>query len=385
MKITIIANGLLYADNYPAPNQGGSVHTWNLCRELAKRGHEITILRRGKSITLVELGIKLVGVNFKGLESLFKFQSTPYHIGSYFSRIQFSKSAAEFLSKNRPDLIVLIDRFTCLIPLKLNIPSIYIMHSPDALEFFRNDAIHANPMNSILYYIKNRVERHILSNVDEIVVLDKSIKTYLRKLGLKSVTRIPNAIEINHFCEDTEDQNYVLYGGRLDWNKNVDSLVYEFAKLSRKFPDFKLKIVGSGPKQKDILKLISKCNLDSKIELHPELPREKYLDFVKKCSFFVLPSKHETFSVSLIEAMSYGKPVLARKNMGTKDIIKHNENGFIFSTENEFGKYLSKLISDQNLRKEMGKRAKLSAMENFSLKKQTDSYEILFQRIKEKN
>jgi UDP:flavonoid glycosyltransferase YjiC (YdhE family) len=43
MKILSIGNGILRSDNYPTPDVGGSVQTWVLCKELARRGHRIHI------------------------------------------------------------------------------------------------------------------------------------------------------------------------------------------------------------------------------------------------------------------------------------------------------------------------------------------------------
>jgi glycosyltransferase involved in cell wall biosynthesis len=381
MRIAIVANGLSYSDDYPSPSQGGSVQTWNLAKDLVKRGHEITILRRGKSSRKDEAGINLTGIDFRGLEDFFIFQSTLFHIGSFVSRLLFSRQVYKVLQKKHPDLIIFIDRLTGLFCLKLATPKIYVMHSPDALNLYREKAIRANPLNLIGHQIKHRVESHIISRTNAIVVLNKYVKRHLEMSGVEHVFCIPNAIETYEKNGKRDDRNFVLYGGRLDWNKNVESLVLQFAQLTNRYPDFKLVIVGTGPRLRVIKELISHHNLNSHAEVYPSLPRHRYLEIVKLCSFFVLPSTFELSPVSLIEAMGFGKPIVAKENIGTQDMVKHNDTGFLYKSDRELANYMSMLISDANLRREMGNRAKLLVEREYSTNKQTNRYEILFSMI----
>jgi glycosyltransferase involved in cell wall biosynthesis len=83
---------------------------------------------------------------------------------------------------------------------------------------------------------------------------------------------------------------------------------------------------------------------------------EKYAE----SSIFVLSSRYEGFGMVLIEAMSFGIPCVSFDcNYGPSDIIKDNEDGFLIKNGDEkFCRKLQELMKDENLRKEMGEKAK---------------------------
>jgi glycosyltransferase involved in cell wall biosynthesis len=64
---------------------------------------------------------------------------------------------------------------------------------------------------------------------------------------------------------------------------------------------------------------------------HTRLP-----DIYSNADILLLPSRFDTFSCVVLEAMSCGLPVVAYKTKGPKDIIQHNKNGFLVKTKEEF-------------------------------------------------
>jgi glycosyltransferase involved in cell wall biosynthesis len=130
-------------------------------------------------------------------------------------------------------------------------------------------------------------------------------------------------------------KNKFLIGsiGRLDYSKNYEFLIKVFSEILKIKPEAIAIIVGEGPERKKLESLIEKANLTEKIFLIGELKdASKYL---KAFDLFVLPSRYEGLSITLIEALFAQIPILASDVGGNKELI--GENGvFKFENQEEF-------------------------------------------------
>jgi len=379
MRIAFVGNGTLMADTYPVPCVGGSIQTWGLASELAKRGHDVYIIRRNRlnGKTCVD-NVTIVSISFSSIDAWTPHFSYPYFLGTLFSQLYFSKKSINLIEHIRPDVICLIDRFSGFFPSYLNVAKVYIMHVAETFDFYKSHSIYANKLNSIMFFIKKFAENKVLSQVDKIVVLNTFIEKYLKKIGYENVYKIPNGIDIPHFS-NTMDNNFVLYAGRFDWNKNVCNLVNVFAQIHKSYPNYRLYLVGAGPEEKKIKNLVSERGIQSRVKIFPWLPRNKLMELMSRCSVFVLPSLFEAANpVVVLEAMASAKPVIARANMGTVDIINHGVNGYLYNNDEELRKYLEKLLSDDNLRGKIGCNARRVVEREYAFSKIADKYEELF-------
>lgn len=381
MKLVFVGNGLLDTDCYPTPNQGGSVQTWGLARELAKKGHDTSIISRsGTEGRQIVDCVSLVGVKFKGSENLISapFMSVPFHVTRILSSLYFSTRTTELLRKIRPDIICILDMFSGILPSNLDTRKIYVMHVPDGLNFFKAYSIYANELNSIMFYVKQVVQNSILLKVDRIVVLSSFIEEHLKQCGFKNVVKIPNGINPEGF-RDGEDKNYILYAGRFDWNKNVCSLVRVFAELKDIYPDYRLYLVGAGPEELRIRQMIIEEKLQYRVIIFPWLPRQSLLEIMSNCSVLALPSLFEAANpVVVLEAMASAKPIISRSNIGTRDIVDHCKNGYLYNNESELRRYLELLLSDRTLRKRMGQNGRKTIEEKYDFRQIANEYEELF-------
>jgi len=376
LKILFVGDGLLDTDNYPTSNKGASVQTWGNSRELAKRGHEVFIVRRSdtKGEEIVE-NVNLVGIEFKGqVTDMIPFLS---HLTRMSSSLYFSMRSLELIERIRPNIMCLINRVSGIFPSELKIPKVYIMHSPEALDFFKAYSISANRLNSVLFYVKKAIEKRVMQKSDRVVVLNRYIERYLRMKGLRNVVRIPNGINAEEFSNKGEE-DFILYAGRFDWNKNVVSLINAFAKIRTYY---NLCLVGSGPEEEKIRSMMQQKKLRDRVIMVPAVPRRKLLEIMSRCSVFVLPSLFEVYPNVVLEAMASAKPVIARANMGTVDIILHGKSGYLYNNEEELRKYLELLLSDNSLRKKIGHSARKIVEKKYSFVRVADRYEELFRRM----
>lgn len=195
----------------------------------------------------------------------------------------------------------------------------------------------------------------LLKKLDKFIVLTHNdCELYKKNLGLKSEI-IPNPISFE--CRDKVDcKNKVLLSiGRLEPTKGFDLLIDSVADLLKLNQSWKLKIIGEGNQEKEILKKIK----DTKIEKYVELKRftnniqEEYMN----ASVYICASRYESFGLTILEAMECGLSIVTFDTSGPAELVVDEENGFIVHKGNtqELRIAVKKLMDDIELRKKMGK------------------------------
>lgn len=126
----------------------------------------------------------------------------------------------------------------------------------------------------------------------------------------------------NNFESCTLKGNYYLYLGRLQPEKGIMLLIDAFEKL----PNIKLKIVGDGI----LYNKINHVNLKN-VELLGYKLGNELQEIIKNSSFNIVPSEcYETLSMSAIEALAFGKPIIGSDHGGLSELIKDGVNGYKF-------------------------------------------------------
>ena len=154
--------------------------------------------------------------------------------------------------------------------------------------------------------------------------------------------------------------------GRLFRQKNFISLIRIFRIVIDRHPDWELYIYGEGEERENLQNEINRLGLDKKVLLNGRT--EDVGQALQGASIFALSSIYEGLPNVVIEAMSFGLPVVAYKcPTGPKDMLTDGCDGFLVDNGNEqvFADRICKLIESENLRKEMGANA-LAASKRYS-------------------
>jgi len=154
--------------------------------------------------------------------------------------------------------------------------------------------------------------------------------------GLKDKEKISifhDFSSISLFKPTNESDKFILFLGYPWYLKGVDILIKAFKKVSKDFPDYKLKIVGFCPyPERMYFERLAEGN--SNIELCNPIPHKKAMELMSRCSLFILPSRTEAMGRVLLEAMASKKPIIASNVDGIPHYIKHGFNGLLFESEN---------------------------------------------------
>jgi glycosyltransferase involved in cell wall biosynthesis len=152
-----------------------------------------------------------------------------------------------------------------------------------------------------------------------------------------------------------KDKISLLVITRIDEDKGLDWLIDSFARLNKiTSKTIELKIAGDGPFMKQLEKKINTLNLNNVC----------LLGFVEDVSLllnnsdiFLLTSKFESFPLSILEALSFGLPVIATNTGGIYEMVQNNKNGYLidFNNDNQLLNSMCDLISDTQKRLLFGK------------------------------
>lgn len=142
--------------------------------------------------------------------------------------------------------------------------------------------------------------------------------------------------------------------------KNVALLLAAADLLRRQGHEFTVWIVGTGPLLEELRAMRDDLGLDGTVEFLGAIPYPGMGFVYQACDVYVLPTHQDYRSVSVLEAMRFGKPILTSAGDGTAgEAVLHGANGYIFDPDSthELAKYMDALIRDPDLRATMGARS----------------------------
>ena len=221
---------------------------------------------------------------------------------------------------------------------------------------------HHNDMNYAKKIIKS------CKNLDRLVLVSNSLQKFyddkMRNYKCRCIY-IPNVIEdIPKNSSSLKNKNLISVG-RLSKEKGYSDLLEIYNEIHKKYPDWKLDIIGSGSEEEKLSNYIKKNNLESSVTLHGFQQKEYIYDHLTKSSIYLMTSYTESFGIVLIEAMSVGVPCIAFTSAeGANEIITSGYNGYLIKNRNKesYIKKIEDLIEDYDTRRKLGKNAKESIL-----------------------
>ncbi len=167
------------------------------------------------------------------------------------------------------------------------------------------------------------------------------------------------------------DGPFVLYAGRKDVGKNIDTLLRYF-EMYKKRNNSKLKLVLIGGGQVDIPESVK----DMVIDLGYVETQEKY-DACAAASLLCQPSKNESFSLVIMESWLCGRPVLVHENCSvTAHFARISGGGLYFKNYLDFEGCINYILEHEQIAVQMGENGKQFVKDNFS-------WDIIVSRYKE--
>lgn len=335
----------LFAETYYPYINGVVTHVKILKDGLEKQGHEVLIVTADPNIRhhYMKDGVLYC-------PSITMKKAYDYGLASPYSRTRF-----RMLKKFNPDIIHIhqefgIGYFGVRAAKRLQIPLVYTLHTmyDDYMYYFFPSA-----MIPIAQKIMRTYSRFIARRAKYVTGPSQKVSHYLEKY---KVNVIPNPVETELFsiANVTQEQRekvidklkinpaspIITFCGRLGHEKNLESLLEMFSFVLEKDNKYQLVLIGDGPIREELESYVLQNNLSNNVFFAGKVPHEELPPYYAISQLYVTASKSDTNSISMLEAMSMGLPVLHIKDELNKGQVKHGENGFIYNNKEELLQFI---------------------------------------------
>lgn len=327
---------------------GAGVRAYEIYKRLKDR-HEVTLLCM-KYPGAKDGEIEGVRHLFAGTESTNLAKSV----------LSYTLKAANYVRKNGRGFDIIVENFlpstpffsTLLTrtPVILQVQGIMETHS-----FRKFPLFYSIPMHITERFYPRLYERFIFVSP----VTKEKVTAGLGRKGIQCHL-IPNGINEDLLRVTPEEGGYLLFFSRIDiYTKGLDILIRAFASIASAYPGIRLVLAGYEFDRFETL--VAECPppLRERIEYAGFVTGEEKRKLLSGATFVVLPSRHESSPISILEAAACGKPVLV-SDIPEMALVEENGFGLSFSSGSAEGlsEKMKTLLADERMRAVMGRRGR---------------------------
>ena len=376
-------NICMVTHDFPPQVGGISAHVFELTRQLIKWNHRVIIL----TSKLKNFGNdRSEGDDFQVKYVQERFDDKSKSIFLPIKVIDYSIRAHLILKKIIKKYSIDLVHYHNLVPeslvtKRIDVPVIFTAHESHLVKSAQKNRKRLN------FY---------LSHIDHLIAASQDRLEIVRKFCpyAKSAHYISNGVDIErfNFSERKAEirQEYqvpsktkiILIVSRLEEVKGVSYFIEAVSQILRSVEDVQVFIVGSGSQASILQNRIHELKINEYVDLKG-LIENKYLpDFYALADLVVIPSLEEATSITGLEAMASGKPIIGTKVGGIPDLIDDGENGILVPPKNpkELANAVITMFKDSNRMIEMGKYSRKKAVEQFSWEKITKETLKIYER-----
>ncbi|AEE95572.1 glycosyltransferase family 4 protein [Mahella australiensis] len=258
-----------------------------------------------------------------------------------------------------------------------NKPLIITVHGQDV-----NYTIHRNAAS------KAKVTQ-ALTAADAVVAVSSMLKQSLTAfVDERKIEIIHNGIDISiveqpkAIKEKYIDKKIIVSVGNLLKSKGQHIVIKALKEILDGHKDVVYIIVGKGPYREELERLVNRLELHPYVEFTGQLQHDKAMEYVQACDIFALPSYPEGFGIAFVEAMAYGKAVIACKGTGIEDVIRNGENGLLVEPDNveAVAQSICRLLDDEAYAQTIGRHAMLS-IDKLTWENNAQQLDQLYERV----
>ena len=281
---------------------------------------------------------------------------------NYSLSLPVSSTRLKFVRDFAPDIIHIHNEFgigmSGLLCAKiLRVPLVYTLHTMyDDYIYY----IAPKPLVKAATKVSRRYFKFIAKHSNALTGPSQKCQEYFRLTGLKKdVSVIPNAVEVDQFsprevpeevkadlrerCGIRDDSMVACFVGRLGREKSVDVLL-DYWKAGVKPEDhIHLVVIGDGPVRPELEEQARALGIEDMVTFTGRVEHEDLPPYYALCDVYVTASLSDTNSISMLEGMCSGLPVLQRNDPLNADQVRDGKNGFNFNSPEEMAQKLRQI------------------------------------------
>jgi len=218
---------------------------------------------------------------------------------------------------------------------------------------------------------------------DKIFCISDFARSQLMKLsefehwGKFQICRLGVDVEtFKKISRDDNDTPKILSVGRLCPAKGQHLLIQAARILADRNVDFKVVLVGDGPDADSLKALAAKLDVEGYVNFVGSVNHDEVQDYYNQCDIFCLPSFAEGIPIVLMEAMAKEIPCVTSRIVGIPELIDDQVDGLLTPASNidALADALEALLKNDNLRRELGERARAKVIDKYHLEKNMTFY-----------
>lgn len=275
-----------------------------------------------------------------------------------------------FIKKNRINIIHSHGKggglYGRILGICLRIPVIHTFHG-----------LHIEEYSSLKKQMYILLEKTFSTFSETIIAVSNGEADLLIKNGMvpeRKIKIIPNGVKIplvNHDSPQKTKEHIVLSITRFDYQKNSELIIpiIQYLKSVKRLDEFCFFLLGTGPGKTSLEESIINLGFENKVIFTGTVDKPSKL--ISQCFCYLSTSRWEGMPLAVLEAMAYGKPVVASSVVGNKDLIQHNQNGFLFDIKSpeEAANFLIRLADNKDLREVFTTNAIKMTNEKYSVER----------------
>ncbi len=388
MKIAI------FSDNFYPELSGISDSIITTAKELAKMGHQIKFVApRYSSANYNKVGLEEREIDLGPNISILRLPSMGAAAGTGQGRLAFPVNFIDQLKAWQPDilhtnLIAGVGIAALLAKRKLKLPLVGTSHTPFR-EFVAYNFVAKLFTEAIIKYVS-----WYYNHCDFVTApSDFVFKEMIEYSFNKPHRALSNPVDVDMFTPAAPEQKSqlkekfgfngqtVLVVGRIAVEKRVDIVIKAFAQTLKTILDAKLVIVGSGTYEKELKRLAKQLGISGYVKFMGYVDSNHLPDIYKASDVYAISSTSETQSISMMNAMASGIPVVAVNAGGLPEYAKP-EVGFVVEPGDvdAFAGKLIYLLQNKDRSDTLGRSGRVWA-ERFSIPNIAKEWEDLFKYL----
>jgi len=341
---------------YPDALGGDATVVSNLEKQQSNEGNEVFILTTNcddiiEKENLIKFGVKDTPTNLDKIT-----------LKRIISLIHLYFKSKKILRKIKPDIVhshsVDMGYVLSKACRKLEIP---VVHTCHGVTF--NDKRFS--------FVKKILDKFLLkhSKFKLIITCDANSVKDFDKEKIKNTIYIPNGVNLLKAKRKSESKKLKFISvGRLEEQKGLIYLIESVREIVKENKDIEILLVGEGAKKDELLEKIKEYKLDNYFNFIGSKTNEEVMKLYTESDIFILSSVWEGLPIALLEAMSFGLPVVTTNVGGISKICSNNKNALIIPAKNTSAlkEAMTSLIKDKSLRKKLGENARKTVEKNYN-------------------
>ena len=393
MPLRILHVSYIYPPT-PRVADGVTNVVYNITRELAKMGHQVTVytsnmLDLHSQDSLKAHNLVINGVNVHYSRTLWRHKT-----------FMITPSIVPLLSRNLANFDVLhihdsrsFQGISAYQFAKIkNIPCVLQPHAS-----FLSASPDSTSEKIARFLLDELISGRILENASKVIALSQAEAQEYRNVGVpkEKIEIVPNGIDVSDFdvlplpgslrrrFGIPKDRKIILYLGRIHKTKRIDLLIKAYAYLIKNIGCDDSMLIIAGPDDgylAEARSLTNSLGVSDSVLFTGFLDSEEKVEALVDADLFVTPS-FQGFPMTFLEACAVGTPIITTTLGDKLEWINGNVGYMTPPNTCDLAKAMHSIISDDKLRKEFSKKCKQLTRSQFSLKKIADKLECIYRTL----